>query len=155
MTLRKYADHDKLSPVTLDKSSDTTMHLLFKGYRPVFKRHPLGYEVESLLLLSPQQQMCYHQGNLFGGYAACLLDRILADCCNSTSSDPAFTAYLNTSFRRPVPPKAQVRLRAWPVKIDRRKIYLEGSLDIIGTCGQWIEAISADALFVTPRKEIL
>ncbi|KAE8388966.1 hypothetical protein BDV23DRAFT_184817 [Aspergillus alliaceus] len=91
---------------SLEKSYDTTMRLLFIGYHPVFKSHPLGCEVESLLELSPEQQICYYPDKLFGGYSAFLMDHILADCCKPTADEPAFTAYLNTSFKRPVPPTA-------------------------------------------------
>ena len=128
------------------------MRLLFKGYRPVFKSHPLGCEVESLLLLSPPQQICYYQDKLFGGCITFLMDRILADCCKPTAGEPAFTAYLNTSFKLSVPPTTPVRLHACPVKIDGRKIYLKGSLQITGPCGKWIDTISADALFIRPRS---
>jgi hypothetical protein len=65
--------------------------------------------------------MCYYDSKLFGGYLAFLMDRILADCCR-----PAFTGYLNTSFVRPVPPKVPILLRAWPDKVEDRKIYLKG-----------------------------
>lgn len=85
------------------------MRSLFKGYNPTFKLHPLGWEAESLLLLSPTQQMCYYNGKLFGGYIALLMDRILADSCKS-----AVTAYLNTSYLHSVPPTAPILLRAWP-----------------------------------------
>lgn len=127
--------------------SSETMRSLFQGYRPTFKVHPLGWEVESLLLLSPSQQMCYYDGKLFGGYLAFLMDRILADCCR-----PAFTANLNTSFVRPVPPTAPIRLRAWPDKVEGRKIYLKGSVQIQEENSyEWLDAIQADALFIKPK----
>ncbi|KAJ5267950.1 hypothetical protein N7524_004734 [Penicillium chrysogenum] len=66
-----------------DEPQIETMRSLFQGCNPTFKPHPLGWEAESLLLLSPSQQMCYYNGKLFGGYIALLIDRILADCCKS------------------------------------------------------------------------
>lgn len=120
---------------------------LFQGYRPVFKPHRLGWEVESLLRLGPSQRMCYYDGKLFGGYVAFLMDRILADCCK-----PAFTAYLNTSFLLSIPPTAPIVLRAWPEKVEGRKIFLKGSVQIPGqSSNEWLDAIQAEALFIRPR----
>jgi hypothetical protein len=95
------------------------MGFLLQGYNPIYKQHRLGREIESLLLLGPSQQMCYYSGKLFGGYLTFLMDRILADCCE----EPAFTASLNTSFKKSVPPRVPIMLRAWPEKIEGRKIY--------------------------------
>jgi acyl-coenzyme A thioesterase PaaI-like protein len=120
---------------------------LLQGYRPTFRRHRLGWEADALLELGPRQQMCYYDGKLFGGYLALLLDQILADCCR-----PAVTAYLHTSFARSVPPDVPIRLRAWPERVDGRKIYLVGSVQIPGpTTSEPVEAIRAHALFVRPR----
>ncbi|KAF7588281.1 hypothetical protein BBP40_005935 [Aspergillus hancockii] len=121
---------------------------LLQGYHPTFRRHRLGWEADAHLELSPRQQMCYYDGKLFGGYLALLLDRILADCCR-----PAVTAYLHTSFSRSVPPDVPIRLRAWPEKVEGRKIYLVGSVQIPGDkTGETMEAIRAQALFVRPRN---
>ena len=104
------------------------MNSLLQGYHPTFKPHPLGREVEALLFLSPAQQMCYYNGKLFGGYIALLMDRILADCC----FEPAVTAYLNTSYLQSVLPKAPMLLRIWPNRVKGCKIFLKGSLQILG-----------------------
>ncbi|KAJ6033855.1 uncharacterized protein N7446_007853 [Penicillium canescens] len=126
------------------------MRSLLEGYLPTFKRHPLGCEAESLLILKPSQQMCYYDNKLFGGYLALLMDRILADCCKQCK--PAVTAYLNTSFVQSVPPTVPILLRAWPDKVEGRKLYLKGSIRIPGKASQgWVEAIKADALFIRPR----
>lgn len=91
--------------------------------------------------------MCYYNGKLFGGYLTLLLDQILADCCR-----PAVTAYLNTSFKHSIPPHAPIRLRAWPEKVEGRKIYLQGSVEIPGSNGQEVvQAIHANALFIQPK----
>ncbi|KAF4766881.1 hypothetical protein HAV15_010627 [Penicillium sp. str.  len=132
-----------------NEPSEGMMLSLFQGYRPVFKPHRLGCEVESLLLLGPSQRMCYYDGKLFGGYVAFLMDRILADCC---CCKPAFTAYLNTSFLLPVPPTVPIFLRAWPSKVEGRKIFLKGSVQIPGkTSNEWVDAIQAEALFIQPK----
>ncbi|CAG8073938.1 unnamed protein product [Penicillium salamii] len=130
-----------------DQPQIEMMNVLFQGYCPTFKPHPLGWEAESLLLLSPAQKMCYYNGKLFGGYIALLMDRILADCCK-----PAVTAYLNTSYLQSVPPTTPILLRAWPERVEGRKIYLKGSLQIPGNDSQdWVDAIETDALFIKPK----
>ncbi|KAJ5642326.1 hypothetical protein N7490_006326 [Penicillium lividum] len=123
------------------------MRSLLQGYRPNFKPHRLGWEAESLLHLTPSQQMCYYDGKLFGGYIAFLMDRILADCCR-----PAFTAYLNTSFIHSVPPSTPILLRAWPEKVEGRKVFLKGSVQIPGKAPyDWVDAIQTEALFISPK----
>ncbi|CAG7960844.1 unnamed protein product, partial [Penicillium nalgiovense] len=57
----------ELTHHSLVDPSEQMMRSLFEGYRPTFKPHSLGYEAESLLLLTPSQQMCYYDGKLFGG----------------------------------------------------------------------------------------
>ena len=127
---------------------ESTMNFLFKGYRPKYRQHYLGREVECLLLLAPSQQICYYEGKIFGGYLAFLMDRILADCCEGT----AFTATLNTSFKRPVPPETPILLRAWPEKIEDRKIFLKGLIQIPGEPGKWVDAVVSQALFIKPKS---
>lgn len=91
--------------------------------------------------------MCYYDGKLFGGYIALLMGRIIADCCKS-----AVTAYLNMSYLHSVPPTAPILLRAWPDRVEGRKIYLKGSLQVPGKVPQgWMEAITAYALFIKPK----
>jgi acyl-coenzyme A thioesterase PaaI-like protein len=109
----------------------------------------LGQSVEALIKLNLDQQMCYYDGKLFGGYLALLLDQILADCCQPT---PAMTAYLNTTFVCSVSPGVPIRLSAWPEKIEGRKIYLTGSIQVPGSGnGELIDAVKASALFIRPR----
>jgi hypothetical protein len=123
------------------------MDSLLQGYLPKFKPHPLGWEVESLMSLSPAQQMCYYNGKLFGGYIALLMDQILADSCKN-----AVTATLNTSYLQSVPPTAPILLRAWPDRVEGRKVYLKGSLQIPGKSSQnWVDAIKTEALFIRPK----
>ena len=140
------------------------MHSLFQGYRPRFRRHRLGWEGESLLQLSPSQQMCYYDGKLFGGYIAFLMDRLLVECCKPVlpgrcepdledDSQPAYTAYLHTSFLHSIPPTAPILLRAWPDKVEGRKIFLKGSVQIPGKTNEWVHAIDVDALFIRVRAQ--
>jgi hypothetical protein len=101
--------------------------------------------------------MCYYEGKLFGGYGTFLMDQILADCCKPpdwvvADAGPAFTANLNTSFLLPVPPTVPILLRAWPDKVDGRKIFLKGCIQIPGEApNEWVDAIQAEALFIRPK----
>ncbi|KAJ5231003.1 hypothetical protein N7489_011711 [Penicillium chrysogenum] len=123
-TCSKLPKRTDLSPATVPQESPGAMiDSLLQGYLPKFKPHPLGWEVESLMSLSPEQQMCYYNGKLFGGYIALLMDQILAD-----SYKNAVTATLNTSYLQSVPPTAPILLRVWPDRVEGRKIYLKGSL---------------------------
>lgn len=150
-SLQRHADRNKMqTKPKAETSPETTMGSLFDGYHPTFKQHRLGREVESLLMLGRSQQMCYYSGKIFGGYLVFLMDRILADCCEET----AFTARLDTSFKRPVPPSAPILLRAWPEKLEGRKLYLKGSIQILGEAGGWVDAITAEALFVKPKEKL-
>ncbi|KAA8645435.1 hotdog fold domain-containing protein [Aspergillus tanneri] len=120
------------------------LHSLLQGYNPNFQRHPLRMEADALIKLSPRQQMCYYDRKMFGGYFVLLLDRILVDCCR-----PAVTAYLNTSFAHSVPPDASIRLRAWPEKVEERKISFIVSIQIPRSkAGDLIDAIQANRFFV-------
>lgn len=138
--------------------SEEMMRSLLQGYDPIFKPHRLGREAKSLLLLSPSQRMCYHDGKLFGGYVAFLLDRILADCCQppnrgfADGCGPVVTANFNASFLLPVSPTVPILLRAWPHKVEGRKIFLKGSVQIPGKpSNEWIDAIQAEALFIRAK----
>ncbi|KAH8430101.1 PaaI family thioesterase [Aspergillus melleus] len=134
--------------------SQQLLRSLLDGYRPRFRPHRLGREAEANLRLAPQQQMCYYNGKLFGGYLTLLLDQILADCCRPPDQHrSAVTAYLNTSFRQSVPPHVPIRLRAWPHQVEGRKIYLHGAVEIPRDDGQgMVPAILAEALFIQPKS---
>lgn len=88
-------------------------------FYPSLKPHPLEWEAELLLLLSPAQHMCYFNGILFGGDLSLFMNRILTDY-----SKPAVTAYLNTCYVQWVPPTTPILLRSWPDRVHGPKIYL-------------------------------
>lgn len=141
-------DPSQISPAPcMASAANPLLQSLLEGYRPAFRPHPLAKEPSDSSTLSPQLQMCYYERKLFGGYLTFLLDRILADCCPS-----AVTAYLNTSFLHAVPPDASIHLRAWPEKVDGRKVYLAGTIQIPKSRqGGLIDAVRAHALFVQPK----
>jgi hypothetical protein len=141
-------DPSQIGPAPcMASATNPLLRSLLEGYRPAFRPHPLGKQASASITLSPQQQMCYYERKLFGGYLTILLDRILADCCPS-----AVTAYLNTTFLHFVPPDASIHLRAWPEKVDGRKVYLAGTIQIPKSSqGDLIDAVRAHALFVRPK----
>lgn len=77
------------------------------------------------------------------------MDQLFADCCQP---EPAVTAEFTMNFRRPIQPDSQLVLSAWPVKVEGRKISMEGSIKISDQCsGQMLLAARATALFILPR----
>ncbi|KAF9890706.1 hypothetical protein FE257_005572 [Aspergillus nanangensis] len=124
------------------------LQCLLEGYQPTIRPHRLGRELEAVLQLSRRQQMCYYEGKLFGGYLTFLLDQILADCCK-----PAVTAYLHTDFARPIAPHETIHLRAWPEKIEGRKVFLRGAIQVSADHGHgMVDAVQARALFIRSKS---
>jgi acyl-CoA thioesterase FadM len=55
-------------------------------------------------------------------------------------------------FMRPIQPDSELVLNVWPVRVEGRKISMEGSIKIAEQCsGQMILAARATALFILPR----
>lgn len=97
--------------------------------------------------LDAEQKICYYPGKLHGGYLAFLMDEHFANCCPS-----AVTAHFNMDFLHAISPDIVLALRAWPVKIDGRKIYMEGSITIPDQKNdRELLAARATALFNLPR----
>lgn len=101
------------------------------------------------MVLDPEQKICYYPDKLHGGYLAFLMDEHFANCCPS-----AVTAWFNMDFLKSINPNVtRLALRAWPVKINGRKIYMEGSITIPDeSTGKELLAARASALFVIPRE---
>lgn len=100
------------------------------------------------MVLDAEQKICYYPGKLHGGYLAFLMDEHFANCCPL-----AVTAHFNMDFLHSINPDiAVLALRAWPVKIDGRKIYMEGSITIPDeNTDRELLAARATALFILPR----
>jgi hypothetical protein len=75
---------------------------------------------------------------------------MFADCCESADDYlRAVMASLKVSFLKPVPPNIPAFFRAWTVKTEGRKTFLEGSIDIPqNDTGDMVVAVQAEALFV-------
>ncbi|KAH2751944.1 hypothetical protein KXV55_002801 [Aspergillus fumigatus] len=117
------------------------------GYSPIVRTVDLGKEAEYMTSLEPRQRICYYPGKLHGGMQAFFLDNLFADCCQG-----ALTASLTISYLRPINPQATLSFRAWPVKVDGRKTYMEGCIKFLdGNEGVMVEAVRAKALFIRPK----
>ncbi|KAJ5873598.1 HotDog domain-containing protein [Penicillium subrubescens] len=121
-------------------------HNLLHGYRPELQRCELGQQATALMALEPRQRICFYPGKIHGGYQAFLLDQLFADCCK-----PAVTANLSVDFKRPIQPNSRLILHVWPVKIEGRKIFMEGSIQVDDQLGERLLCASASALFIVPR----
>ncbi|KAH2020790.1 hypothetical protein KXV43_002566 [Aspergillus fumigatus] len=140
------AEADK-NNVTECLQSDKLRKALMRGYSPIVRAVDLGKEAEYVTILEPRQRICYYPGKLHGGMQAFFLDNLFADCCQG-----ALTANLTISYLRPTDPQATLSFRAWPVKVEGRKTYMEGCIKFLdGNAGVMVEAVRAKALFIRPR----
>ncbi|KAK9566880.1 hypothetical protein V6Z79_003082 [Aspergillus fumigatus] len=122
---------------------------LMEGYNPSIRAVPMGKAADYTMTLRPQQRICYYPGKLHGGIQAFYLDQIFADCCAG-----ALTANLAISYLRPVNPQAPLRISTWPVRVEGRKVYMEGSIKIPDQAtGALVEAVRATALFIMPKDK--
>jgi hypothetical protein len=112
-----------------------------------YRSNTASEKMESQLLLESSKQIyCYH-GKPFARYLTFLMDRIHADCCE----EPAFTASINPSFKKPVLPMAPIMPRSWLEEIDGPKVYLKGLIKTPRESGEWIDTTAAEALFIKPK----
>lgn len=127
--------------------SDKLRKALMRGYSPIVRAVDLGKEAEYVTTLEPRQRICYYPGKLHGGMQAFFLDNLFADCCQG-----ALTANLTISYLRPINPQATLSFRAWPVKVEGRKTFMEGCIKFLdGNAGVMVEAVRAKALFIRPK----
>ena len=111
----------------------------------------MGQEGKATLTFEPRQRICYYPGKVHGGYQAFLMDQLFADCCQP---EPAVTAHFTMDYRRPIQPDSELVLSAWPVRVEGRKISMEGSINISEKCsGQMLLAARATALFILPKPD--
>ncbi|KAJ5472016.1 hypothetical protein N7539_008585 [Penicillium diatomitis] len=122
---------------------------LLAGYRPDFSDIDGSRHATVHLDLNAKQRICYYPRKVHGGYQAFLLDQLFADCCN-----PAVTASLTVDYKKPIHPDATLILRAWPVKAEGRKIYMEGSIKMADpVSGEMVVAARATAVFVFGKSK--
>ncbi|KAI1113245.1 HotDog domain-containing protein [Nemania sp. NC0429] len=91
-----------------------------------------------------------------GGLVTTIMDEVIGILIpvnrerKNISSGTHMTAYLNTSFIRPVPTPATILARAWFTKIEGRKFYTQGSIE--DESGRILAR--ADALFVELKTSL-
>ncbi|RAL06646.1 hotdog fold domain-containing protein, partial [Aspergillus homomorphus CBS 101889] len=90
---------------------------------------------------------CYYPGKLHGGIQAFYLDQVLTDCCPG-----AVTASLAISYLQPIDPQSSLKVSAWPVKVEGRKLYMEACIKVLeNSTGTMIKATHAKALVIMPN----
>lgn len=86
-------------------------------------------------------------GTVHGGAVAALLDDLLGYVCMAHGA-PVVTARLDTSFIAPVPVGVSVRGTAWLTRVEGRKMWSEGTVEIDGRV-----LVEASALFLVIDTE--
>lgn len=97
--------------------------------------------------------LCGHPGIIHGGLLATLLDEGLARACfPALPNKVGVTASLTVNYRKPCPSNSYVVLRAETTKVDGRKVWVKGHIELLtedGSPGQLL--VEAEALFIEPR----
>lgn len=96
-----------------------------------------------------------HPGIVHGGMLATILDEGLARACfPAFASSTGVTASLKIDYRTPCPADSFVVLRAWTTKVERRKAWCNGRIELLldGDDTQEVILAEAEGLFVEPRN---
>ena len=99
------------------------------------------------------QGLCGHPGIVHGGLLATLLDEGLARACfPALPNKVGVTASLKIDYRKPCPADVYVVLRAQTVKVEGRKAWVKGTIELLGEGDEVGEPlVEAEALFIEPR----
>jgi hypothetical protein len=86
-------------------------------------------------------------GCVHGGHIAAAFDEVLG-LAQGMTGDPGFTGTLTVRYRSPAPLRRELRLIAEIVRVEGRKIFIDGRmLDGDSLCAE------AEGLFITPHPE--
>lgn len=98
--------------------------------------------------------ICGHPGVVHGGAIATLLDESLArSCFQALPNKVGLTANLTINYRNPVRAESYVVLRSKTVKVDGRKVWVEGTLESLPEEGETpVIYTEASALFIEPKQ---
>ncbi len=139
-------------PENYKKHSLTAGTLLGPGRIPV---PPLVFsDGKSLLSMSYLgTDLCGHVGIVHGGMLATMLDEGLARCAfESLPNKIGVTATLTVKYKKPVPAGSFLVLRSETTKVEGRKVWVTGSIEILGEdeklSGPLVEA---EGLFIEPK----
>lgn len=99
------------------------------------------------------EDLCGHPGIVHGGYLATMLDEGLARCCfGALPHNIAVTANLNVDYRKPTPAGSFLVLRAQTVKVEGRKAWVKGHIELLTEPGaEPIIMAEATGLFISPK----
>ncbi|KAF4549577.1 Hypothetical protein D9617_21g097980 [Elsinoe fawcettii] len=105
----------------------------------------------SLSYLGPA--LCGHPGIVHGGLLATLLDEGLARACfPALPNKVGVTASLKIDYRSPCPAGSYVVLRAETTKVEGRKAWVKGWIELLGEGTEpGRKLVEAEALFIEPK----
>ncbi|PHH78087.1 hypothetical protein CDD82_3216 [Ophiocordyceps australis] len=116
-----------------------------------------GQSVALIVYAGPE--LCGHPGLLHGGFLATLLDEGLAWCCFAALPHGiGVTARLAIDYRKPAPAGSLLLLRGETVKVEGRKAWVKGRVELLDEEGEKKEPVvvaEAEALYVSPRQAAL
>lgn len=97
--------------------------------------------------------LCGHVGIVHGGLLATLLDEGLARCGFAALPNKiGVTASLTINYKKPTPAGSFVVLKAETVKVEGRKVWVKGRIELLGETeepGQVL--VEAEGLFIEPK----
>ena len=100
------------------------------------------------------EALCGHPGIVHGGLLATLLDEGLARACfPALPNKVGVTASLKIDYRSPCPAGSYVVLKAETTKVEGRKAWVKGWIELLGEDGEGngTKLVEADALFIEPK----
>lgn len=113
--------------------------------------NPLNPSMLQISYLGPS--LCGHPGIIHGGLLATLLDEGLARACfPALPNKVGVTASLTINYKKPCPSNAYVVLRAETTKVEGRKAWVRGWIELLDEAGgEGERLVEAEALFIEPR----
>lgn len=99
------------------------------------------------------EDLCGHPGIVHGGLLATVLDEGLGRCCfKSLPHNIAVTANLKIDYRKPTPAGSFLVLRAHTEKVEGRKAWVKGHLELLAKPGETPTVFAeAQGLFISPK----
>jgi acyl-coenzyme A thioesterase PaaI-like protein len=98
--------------------------------------------------------LCGHPGIVHGGLLATILDEGLARACfPALPNKIGVTASLKIDYRSPCPAGSYVVLRAETTKVEGRKAWVKGWIEVLGDGVEatGVKVVEAEALFIEPK----
>lgn len=98
--------------------------------------------------------LCGHPGIVHGGLLATMLDEGLARACfPALPNKVGVTASLKIDYKVPCPANSFVVLKAQTTKVEGRKAWVEGWIELLGEDdGEGVRLVKAEALFIEPKN---